>query len=60
MANHVWYNWAMKFSLIITAHDEGVMVRTTLMSVFRAVEFWREKSGASEDDFEILVLQKCG
>lgn len=60
MANRVWYNWAMKFSLIVTAHDEGMVVEATLTSVFRAVEFWREKSGASEEDFEILVLLDRG
>ncbi len=33
----VWYNLGMKFSLIVTAHNEGALLEATLKSVFRAV-----------------------
>lgn len=33
----VWYNLGMKFSLIVTAHNEAALLEATLKSVFRAV-----------------------
>lgn len=51
----MWYNLGMKFSLVITAHDEGAMADATMRAALRAVEFWREEAGVGED-FEILVV----
>lgn len=50
----------MKFSLIITAHNEGQTLGATIESAFRAVKFWQAKSGASKNDFEILTILDRG